>query len=109
MNLAFQRAEKSALRSPHRSTRAVSPIRHRSAPSQQILQRKAGCACGGGCPRCSEESKIQMKLAVSQPGDAHEQEADLAADAVMRAVDPAQTGGVETEAHGRETPAAMPS
>jgi hypothetical protein len=37
------------------------------------------CACGGGCPRCREEAKragILPKLAVSEPGDAVEREAD---------------------------------
>ena len=43
--------------------------------------RKASCACGGGCPSCSEASGA---LKVSQPTDAAEIEADQLADTVMR-------------------------
>ena len=58
----------------------------RQAPiGQHLLQRKEGqCACGGGCPRCQNTQPIQTKLAVSQPGDALEQEADQIADQVLR-------------------------
>jgi hypothetical protein len=48
-----------------------------------MLQRKPGCACGGGCPRCKNKLPIQTKLAVSEPGDIYEQEADRIADQVM--------------------------
>ncbi len=47
----------------------------------ELLQRKADCSCGGGCPKC------QMKganLPISQPNDASEIEADRIADKVMR-------------------------
>jgi len=40
------------------------------------------CACGGGCPRCTGAS-LMAKLAVSEPGDALEREADTVADAVI--------------------------
>lgn len=56
-----------------------------------LVQRKATCACGGGCPSCEKESdafKVQTKLAVSEPGDEFEQEADTVADQVMRMPDP---------------------
>ena len=56
-----------------------------------MLQRKQNCACGGGCPRCSQEvnaETIQTKLAVSTPGDQYEQEADRVADQVMRMSEP---------------------
>ena len=43
-----------------------------------MLQRKPACACGGGCPRC------QAKLAVSDPGDAYEKEADRVAEQVIQ-------------------------
>jgi Domain of unknown function (DUF4157) len=43
------------------------------------------CACGGGCPRCKNKLPIQRKLAVSEPGDIYEQEADRIADQVMAA------------------------
>jgi hypothetical protein len=49
-----------------------------------MLQRKATCACGGGCPRCQNKLPIQTKLAVSQPGDIYEQEAERVAEHVMR-------------------------
>jgi hypothetical protein len=48
------------------------------------VQRKALCACGGGCPSC--ESK-RSDLKVSQPHDAAELEADAIADKVMRMPD----------------------
>lgn len=54
---------------------------------QNVIHRKAHCACGGGCPRCAEESsgpRLQTKLSISSPGDVHEQEADRMADHVMR-------------------------
>jgi len=47
----------------------------------QVLQRKDGCACGGGCPACQVKSN---DLKVSQPNDAAEIEADNIADRVMR-------------------------
>jgi len=51
-----------------------------------VLQRK--CACGGTCPRCRGETHIQPKLAINEPGDTYEQEADRIADRVMRMADP---------------------
>ena len=48
------------------------------------IQRKASCACGGGCPRCQAKSS---NLKVSQPNDAAEIEADQMADKVMRMPD----------------------
>ncbi len=44
------------------------------------IQRKASCACGGGCPGCQAKST----LTVSQPNDQAELEADQIADQVMR-------------------------
>jgi hypothetical protein len=55
-----------------------------SRASGQTLQRKAQCACGGDCPRCGGEPLVQTKLALSQPGDTQEQEADRVAEHVMR-------------------------
>ncbi len=76
----------------------------------EMLQRKADCACGGGCPRCAqktskdgppaiqrkcscggscpscsveEEPGLQMKPAVNEPGDVWEQEADRVADSIL--------------------------
>ena len=49
------------------------------------IQMKSACACGGGCPRCRANSlSTQPELTVSQPVDRFEQEADRAADQVMR-------------------------
>jgi len=57
-----------------------------SLPERGRLQRK--CACGGTCPHCQGEPHLQPKLAINQPGDAFEQEADRIADKVMRMPDP---------------------
>jgi hypothetical protein len=59
------------------------------------IQRKAQCACGGGCPGCREEQALQPKLEVSQAGDALEQEADRVAERVMSrsAASPALAAG----------------
>jgi hypothetical protein len=57
---------------------------HPSALTARLmLQRKPGCACGGGCPRCKNKLPIQPKLTVSEPGDTYEQEADPVADQVL--------------------------
>jgi Domain of unknown function (DUF4157) len=53
-----------------------------------LLQRKAGCACGGGCPSCQQSTG----LTVSQPHDASEIEADNIADQVMRTSDSRSSG-----------------
>ena len=52
-----------------------------------LLQRKAACGCGGGCPTCQESVRVRAKLAVSTPGDEYEQEADRVAEKVMRMPD----------------------
>jgi hypothetical protein len=85
--------------------RSASPIsvvlRHGIAPAR--LQRQAtssaasehiergACACGGGCPRCAGAG-LQPKLAVSEPGDALEQEADRVAEAAPVPTAAAQPG-----------------
>ena len=58
-----------------------------SAPgTRRILQRK--CACGGTpgpsgeCAECKRK-RLQSKLAVNQPGDQYEQEADRVAEVVV--------------------------
>ena len=56
-----------------------------------VVQRKSDCACGGGCPSCSDEERasgIQTKLQISNPGDQLEVEADRVADDVMRMAGP---------------------
>lgn len=66
-----------------------------SINDNNIVQRKPSiCSCDGGCPRCSIEKTIennrsgdpiiQLKLKISQPGDAYEQEADRIAEQVMK-------------------------
>jgi hypothetical protein len=61
-----------------------------------VIQRRAGCPCGGACPRCSSTvasgpgAPVQRKPAISVPGDACEREADSVADAVMRMPAPVQ-------------------
>jgi hypothetical protein len=37
--------------------------------SQNIIQRKDACACGGGCPRCQDESTRQTNLQASRADD----------------------------------------
>ncbi len=44
------------------------------------IQRKAACACGGGCPNCQTKSN----LSISHPDDEYEKEADAIANKVMR-------------------------
>ena len=67
---------------------SVPPRFIQTASTQEApIQRKADCACGGGCPRCQEgnhHESLQAKLNVSNPGDQYEQEADRVAEQVMR-------------------------
>jgi hypothetical protein len=58
----------------------ASPLRPSRTP---LLQRQ--CACGSTCPSCTNDGpKLQTKLAINEPGDVFEQEADRLADQVMR-------------------------
>lgn len=57
-----------------------------------LVQRKASCACGGGCPSCQSRSS---DLKVSQPNDAAEIEADNTAERVLRM----PAGGPKTETY----------
>jgi hypothetical protein len=65
----------------------LKPFFYQAGPSDEtLIQRKANCACGGGCQRCSEDSehpRIQTKLAISSPADPYEQEADRVAEQVL--------------------------
>lgn len=58
---------------PHASAAAQASA-HGAAPSRTA----SACACGGGCPRCRAKAAPQGP-ALSQPGDAHEREADAIA------------------------------
>jgi hypothetical protein len=59
-----------------------------SVSPRSLLQRKAGCACGGGCPRCQAAAAAPSRYTVNAPGDRYEQEADRVAEQVMRMPDP---------------------
>src|SRR5262249_37711648 len=62
-----------------------------SALDGAVVQRKATCACGGGCPGCKNDSQaleIRTKHVISMPGAEFEQEADRVADQVLRMADP---------------------
>jgi hypothetical protein len=63
----------------HVPTAVPSIMRH--AASQDIRPTKSDrCACGGALPRFLAKSALK----ISEPGDAHEREADAVADRVMR-------------------------
>ncbi len=72
-----------------RGSEETTPIFTPATSSVFPIQRKASCACGGGCPACQSKPVIQAKLSVSEPGDIYEQEADRIADQVMRMPHPA--------------------
>lgn len=59
------------------------------AYADQRLQRKAACACGGGCPHCkaagSNPSVLQKQLSIGVSNDRMEQEAERVADQVLTA------------------------
>ncbi|HKQ31495.1 MAG TPA: DUF4157 domain-containing protein [Burkholderiales bacterium] len=79
MTLALRQASPTAAKSQRKSAlHAVQPV---AAPK---TTGPAGCACGGGCPRCNAGKSFQAKLAVSQPGDRLEREADAMAEQVLR-------------------------
>jgi hypothetical protein len=90
------------------SLRLVPPL---LAVPSMVIQRKAGCACGGGCPECQEElneTKVARKPAISAPGDPLEEEADRTAQHVMRMPDagaaPVGESSVPRSARGNEAP-----
>jgi hypothetical protein len=64
-----------------RSSEEDAPVFAPAPFSAPGIQRKASCACGGGCPSCQAKSS---DLKVSSPNDAAEIEADQIADQVMR-------------------------
>jgi outer membrane protein OmpA-like peptidoglycan-associated protein len=77
------------------TSRTASPARRRAdvnrvAPYAPRRVSRAACACGGTCPGCNDGRRLQAKLAISQPGDAHEREADQVADQVMRMAAPSE-------------------
>ncbi|MCY1350749.1 hypothetical protein D9M69_369910 [compost metagenome] len=81
MVLAFHPPEPSRANARHGPVVMRQPARSTNQPS--LPAPGARCACGGTCPRCGEPSPIQAKLAISDPGDSFEREADQVANAVM--------------------------
>ncbi len=80
------------------------PTDRRAGPAAPVaVQRKAECACGGGCQRCREAGRSSHAIAVSRPGDSHEREADHVAASVMNSI--SQRGAHTIAPH---TPAASP-
>ena len=57
--------------------------------SMRPLARKAGCSCGGSCPKCQSERKanewLSPGLRISKVGDSLERDADQMAERIMRA------------------------
>lgn len=66
-------------------TVSLSPqsIQPAAANEGAVIQRKAACACGGGCPRCASNSDALEAVHVSSSAE-HEQRADHAADDAVR-------------------------
>lgn len=86
MALAFHPQEPSRAQSSGRLSQdgpvmMRQPAQSRSQASLQIPV--ARCACGGSCPRCDKTSSLQTKLAISEPGDSFERQADQVAHEVM--------------------------
>ncbi len=71
-----------------------------------LIQRKANCVCGGGCPNCQAEKEenevlpIQAKLRIGATNDKYEQEADRVAEQVMRMPEPSAQRQVGEEEEG---------
>jgi hypothetical protein len=67
-----------------------------------MLARK--CGCGGTCADCGQKDKLQRKAAISEPGNAFEEEADRVADQVMRmpaaGIESKRTGGSDGSDNG---------
>ncbi len=100
MNLALSakhQPESARQATPAKANRPL--IQRRSGLGENMIQRKSGsCACGGGCPRCQEQTLLQTKLKISEPGDRYEQEADRIAEQVMQMPEPSVQRQVEPEA-----------
>ena len=76
------------------SSRISTRVQAESAPApsftrapRRMLQRKCACGgtvvTGGECAAMPEEARCKRKLAVNQPGDRFEQEADRMAEFVV--------------------------
>jgi len=81
---------KTASHVAHANSESSTASSNPSLVQTSLLQRK--CACGGSagaggeCESCTKNKSLgmQTKLRINEPGDAHEQEADRLADAVVR-------------------------
>ena len=81
---AQAKASKSTTKEPQPSKTKQSSLSFSTAiPSALSARRKSSCACGGGCPSCNTETKIQPKLKIGAVGDRYEQEADRVTEQVM--------------------------
>lgn len=80
-------------------TVSLSPqsIQAAAANDGKTVQRKAACACGGGCPRCASQPNRLEADHVSS-ADEHERHADQAADEAVR----------DAETHAPASPANLP-
>ncbi len=77
---------------------SVHAAHHGLAESDTVIQTKASCPCGGGCPTCQGAEALQTKLKIGSPNDNYEREADQIADQVRRMTDPyAQRQSIEEE------------
>lgn len=93
MSAASCGADRARVRSALRSWWQAPTIAQRFTPQSPNLLHSTPrtCACGGGCPRCQAKSD----LAISQPHDPAEVEADQIADSVMQMAEPS-VGEAET-------------
>lgn len=66
-------------------------------PANNVPFIQTKCACGGSCPVCIGSHMLQTKLAIGQPNDKYEQEADRVADQVIRSSDPLIQRQIEQE------------
>ncbi len=74
--------------------------RHSVPTGDEMINRRASCSCGGGCPACQAKSS---DLKVSQPNDTAEIEADQIADKVMRMP---ESNGINAKPNTETTPVA---
>ena len=68
---------------------SLTPVQSGLSSKQQNLGPTRELNYGYRRPLVSQPPLIQFKLAIGQPGDRHEQEADRIADQVMRMPEPA--------------------
>ncbi len=52
--------------------------------ASNIVQRKTGCSCGGGCPACQASNPIARDVAIGPSNDRYEQEASRVADTITQ-------------------------